>query len=223
MVATAAMVVALYAALQLALPPPAAADHEVGMHVDTSTLIRRWDGIGGLSAGASSRLLFDYPEAPRSDILDLLFTPRLGWAFQILKMELGGDCQSTWGTEPSFAHSATDIGWDRGYEWWIAKEAKKRNPNIALASLSWCVPGWVEGGFITSADIKYHVDYVKGAKLHHNLTLDYVGVFNERSSTPGYISRRRDCHFADVPSPPLVGKTCSMERAVQQNDSLADG
>ena len=157
------------------------------IRVDTSNLLRKWDGIGGLSAGASSRLLFDYPEAQRSDILDLMFTPRLGWGYQILKMELGGDCQSTWGTESSYAHSSTDIGWDRGYEWWLAKEAKKRNPNISLASLSWCVPGWVPGGFISSADVSYHVDYVKGAKLHHNLTLDYVGVFNERPSTPDYI------------------------------------
>ena len=54
-----------------------------------------------------------------------------------------------------------------------------------MASLSWYVPGWVEGGFISSADIKYHVDYVKGAKLHHNLTLDFVGVFNERDLDPG--------------------------------------
>ena len=32
-------------------------------------------------------------------MLDLLFTPGVGWAYQILKIETGGDCQSTWGTE----------------------------------------------------------------------------------------------------------------------------
>ena len=177
--------------VQAALSTAEAAPKTATIRIETDNLLRKWDGIGGLSAGASSRLLFDYPDGPRSDILDLLFTPRLGWGYQILKMELGGDCQSTWGTESSYAHSPTDIGWGRGYEWWLAKEAKQRNPNIALASLSWCVPGWVQGGFISSADVKYHVDYVKGAKLHHNLTLDYVGVFNERESTPEYIIELR--------------------------------
>ena len=102
-------------------------------------------------------------------------------------MELGGDCQSTWGTESSYAHTAVDVGWDRGYEWWLAKEAKARNPKIVLATLSWCVPGWVQGGFISPADVDYHVNHLKGAKAHHNLTVDYVGVFNERSAPPDYI------------------------------------
>lgn len=181
-----ATVAVLHLLLVADLVPRAGAAAAI-MRVDTSNLLRRWDGIGGLSAGASSRLLYDYPDASRSDILDMLFAPRVGWGYQILKMELGGDCQSTWGTESSYAHSATDLGWERGYEMWLAKEAKKRNPKIALASLSWCVPGWVPGGFISSADVDYHVNYVKGVKLHHNLTLDYVGVFNERQSTPSYI------------------------------------
>ena len=36
---------------------------------------RRFDGHGGLSAGASSRLLFDYADPVRSDILDYLYKP----------------------------------------------------------------------------------------------------------------------------------------------------
>eukprot|EP01045_Picozoa_sp_COSAG04_P042372 COSAG04_NODE_13354_length_609_cov_1.398039_1_plen_179_part_01 len=133
-----------------AAPAPPAPEHTIA--VDTAQRLRVWDGIGGLSAGASSRLLYDYEPSIRSDILDMLFTPRLGWAYQILKIETGGDCQSTWGTEPSYAHTADDIGWDRGYEWWLAKEAKARNPKIALASLSWCVPGWIEDGGLSPAD-----------------------------------------------------------------------
>ena len=168
-----------------AVPAPPAPEHTIA--VDTAQRLRVWDGIGGLSAGASSRLLYDYEPSIRSDILDMLFTPRLGWAYQILKIETGGDCQSTWGTEPSYAHTADDIGWDRGYEWWLAKEAKARNPKIALASLSWCVPGWIEGGGLSSADVDYHVSWVRGAKEHHNLTLDYVGVLNEASFTAEYI------------------------------------
>ena len=29
------------------------------------------------------------------------------------------------GTEPSHMHSATDINYQRGYEWWLMTEAKK--------------------------------------------------------------------------------------------------
>lgn len=35
----------------------------------------KFEGVGGVSAGASSRLLMDYPEPQRSQILDYLFKP----------------------------------------------------------------------------------------------------------------------------------------------------
>ena len=31
----------------------------------------------------------------------------------------------------------------RGYEWWLMREAKKRNPNIYLDALQWGVPDWI--------------------------------------------------------------------------------
>lgn len=40
------------------------------------------------------------------------------------------------GTEPSHMHYENDENYFRGYEWWLMKEAKKRNPNITLI-------GWV--------------------------------------------------------------------------------
>ena len=63
--------------------------------LDGSAAHHVFDGIGALSAGASSRLLFDYPDPQRSDILDLLFKPDFGAALHILKVEIGGDAQST--------------------------------------------------------------------------------------------------------------------------------
>lgn len=54
-----------------------------------------FDGHGGLSAGASSRLLRDYSEPYRSDILDYLYLPGFGANLQICKIEIGGDTQST--------------------------------------------------------------------------------------------------------------------------------
>ena len=59
-----------------------------------------FEGIGGVSAGASSRLLIDYPEPQRSEILDYLFKPQYGASLHHLKVEIGGDVNSTDGVEP---------------------------------------------------------------------------------------------------------------------------
>ncbi len=52
-----------------------------------------YDGHGGLSAGASSRLLLDYEEPYRSDILDYLYKPSFGANLHMCKVEIGGDTQ----------------------------------------------------------------------------------------------------------------------------------
>lgn len=39
------------------------------------------------------------------------------------------------GTEPSHMHYENDENYFRGYEWWLMKEAKKRNPNITLIGM----------------------------------------------------------------------------------------
>jgi galactosylceramidase len=44
-------------------------------------------------------LLVDYDEPAKSEVLDYLFKPNYGAALQILKVEIGGDSQSTDGTE----------------------------------------------------------------------------------------------------------------------------
>lgn len=96
--------------------------------LDGSAAHHVFDGIGGLSAGASSRLLWDYPPALQSDILDFLYKPKFGANLQICKVEIGGDCQSTDGTEPSHQHTRDDLSCNRGYEFWLMKEARARNP-----------------------------------------------------------------------------------------------
>jgi hypothetical protein len=70
-------------------------------HVALS-LILGFGGLGALGAGASSRLLIDYPEPQRSQILDYLFKPGYGATLQHLKVEIGADVNSTDGSEPSF-------------------------------------------------------------------------------------------------------------------------
>jgi hypothetical protein len=149
---------------------------------------RIFEGLGAVSAGASSRLLIDYPEPYRSQILDYLFKPGYGAALQHLKVEIGGDVNSTDGSEPSHERSRSDRDYTRGYEWWLMEQARKRNPNIILDSLPWGAPGWIGGGHIYSADMAAYVaDFIKGAKQFHNLNIRYTGVWNERPYDPAYV------------------------------------
>ena len=51
-------------------------------------LQRPYRGHGGLSAGASSRLLMDYRDPQRSEILDVLFKLGYGASVDMLKIEI---------------------------------------------------------------------------------------------------------------------------------------
>eukprot|EP01048_Picozoa_sp_COSAG05_P005602 COSAG05_NODE_337_length_11164_cov_11.970357_3_plen_194_part_00 len=163
------------AASLISVAPPAASN---GTHViDPALLDRAFDGHGGLSAGASSRLLYDYEPAVRSDILDYLYKPSFGAQLTICKVEIGGDVQSTNGAEASHMHTSKDLNYHRGYEYWLMTEAKKRNPAVRTYVLSWGVPGWVgDGNYFSAPNIVYQTNFVKGARDAHNLTIDYIGV-----------------------------------------------
>ena len=54
--------------------------------LDGSAVSWTYDGHGALSAGASSRLLIDYDEPYRSDILDLLFLPNHAASMHMIKV-----------------------------------------------------------------------------------------------------------------------------------------
>ena len=123
-----------------------------------------------MSAGASSKLLSDYPEEYRNQILDLLFKPKFGASLQQIKVEIGGDVNSTDGSEPSHAHTRDEFlnpkssFYQRGYEWMILEEARKRNPKIFLDCLEWGCPGWIGNGIYYSQDnADYIVSFLKGA------------------------------------------------------------
>jgi galactosylceramidase len=82
--------------------------------LDGTTQAYTYEGHGGLSAGASSRLLYDYPEPQRSDVLDYLFKPSFGMGLHIIKVEIGGDTQSTDGSEASHMHTRDDCNSSTG-------------------------------------------------------------------------------------------------------------
>lgn len=160
--------------------------------INKNVLGRTYEGMGSLSAGASSRLLIDYPEPQRSQILDYLFKPQYGASLNHLKTEIGGDVNSTCGTEPSFQHTRGEKNFQRGYEWWLMKEAKKRNPNITLDVLAWGAPYWIGDGKYYSDDLpQYMADYLTGAKNVHGLDIDYIGIWNERPYNVEYIKALR--------------------------------
>jgi len=166
---------------------------KVSVVLDGNSPGRVFDGIGAVSAGASSRLLIDYPEPQRSQILDYLFKPGYGAALQLLKVELGADVNSTDGSEPSHMRTASDHNSTRGYEWWLMAEAHKRNPHIVLEILPWGAPAWV--GNETAANktlysskmADYVVDFIRTAKRDYSLDIAYAGIWNEREPDGAYI------------------------------------
>ncbi|MFJ4411066.1 ricin-type beta-trefoil lectin domain protein [Streptomyces sp. NPDC088910] len=141
---------------------------------------RTFDGIGAISGGGgNSRLLTDYPAAQQAQILDYLFKPGYGANLQLLKLEIGGDANSTDGSEPSIEHVKGQINCDAGYEFWLAEQARARNPNIGLYGLAWAAPGWINGGFWSTDTINYLISWLGCAK-QHGLTIKYLGGWNER-------------------------------------------
>src|ERR1035438_6774314 len=149
--------------------------------IDRAGSGRVFDGVGAISGGGgNSRLLIDYPEPYRSQILDYLFKPNYGASMQILKVEIGADMDSTDGAESSHMHTRNDENYQRGYEWWLMEQAKARNPHIKLAALAWGAPHWVGNGNYWSRDmIDYMIKWIKHAESDHHLTIDYVGGRNE--------------------------------------------
>ena len=153
---------------------------------------RTFDGVGAISGGGgNSRLLIDYPEPQRAQILDYLFRPGYGASLQILKAEIGGDTNSTSGAEPSHQHTRSDLNCGRGYEWWLMEQAKARNPGIKLYGLAWGAPGWIGGGNFWSTDmINYLVSWLGCAK-QHGLAIDYLGGWNERGYNVSWYEQLR--------------------------------
>lgn len=147
---------------------------------------RIFEGVGMLSAGASSRLLYDYPEPYRDDILDFLFKPDFGASLPQLKVEMGGDVNSTDGSELCYAHTWEEFihprpyYFGRGYEAWLITEAKKRNPHIKVEILQWGAPGWVgDGKFYSKDNAELIANYLVGLRRYGGVKVDYTGIRNE--------------------------------------------
>src|SRR5580704_834009 len=178
--------------------------------LDGQSTGRIFDGIGAVSAGASSRLLIDYPEPYRSQILDYLFRPHYGASLQHLKIEIGGDVNSTDGSEPSHMRSPDDKNFTRGYEWWLMQEAHRRNPKILLDTLAWGAPGWVGSGgtgkptLYTPAMAHYVAVFLNGGQSQYDLNIPYTGSWNETQFDAQYIKTLRGVLDNERPGTKIV-------------------
>ena len=173
----------LAAAAALSFPPGArAATATTAITVDGASGGRTFDGVGAISGGGgNTRLLFDYPAAQRDQILDYLFKPGYGADLQMLKVEIGGDTNSTDGAEASHEHTQGTVDCNQGYEWWLMEQAKARNPERS-SSARW--PGARPAGSATATSapatsIDYLVAWL-GCATQHGLTIDYLGGWNEK-------------------------------------------
>ncbi|WP_329059618.1 ricin-type beta-trefoil lectin domain protein [Amycolatopsis sp. NBC_01480] len=182
---------------------------------------RTFDGLGAISGGGgNSRLLRDYPPEQQAQLLDYLFKPGYGAAVQLLKLEIGGDANSTDGAEPSHEHVRGQVNCDAGYEFWLGEQAVARNPGIKLVALPWAAPGWIGGGNFWSQDmIDYDISWLGCAK-QHGLTISYLGGWNEKGhNTAWYKDLRTSLDANGYGSVQIVGDDTDWGTA---DDMLSD-
>jgi galactosylceramidase len=175
----------ILAALLLCMPVAlCAGDAPHVIHLDPASPGRPFEGVGAVSAGGSSRLLFDYPEPQLGQILDFLFKPDFGAGFQHLKVEIGGGENSTCGSEPSHAVTRAELAdpKPRGYEFRLMAEARKRNPAILLECLPWAMPNWVGKPF-SQHSAGWFVAFLEAARKHHGLELDWIAAAQNEMGT----------------------------------------
>jgi hypothetical protein len=157
--------------------------HQRSITIDGARPGRAYQGTGAISGGGgNSRLLVDYPPTQRQQILDYLFKPGYGAALQMMKIEIGGDAYATDGAEPSMEHAKGQINCNAGYEFWLAEQATKLNPNLQLYALQWNAPHWIGGASgqnWSMADIDYIMDWMNCAKKN-GLQIKYLGGWNEK-------------------------------------------
>ena len=156
----------------------------VAIKLDSPSQGRVFEGIGAVSAGASTRLLPDYPEPQRSQILDFLFKPKFGAGFQHLKVEIGSGENSTCGSEPSHAITRTELAdpKPRGYELWLMAEARKRNPQMILECLPWAYPDWI-GNRFSQESADWFAAFLEVARKNYGLDLDWVAAAQNEMGT----------------------------------------
>ena len=152
------------------------------VNVDGQGPSRTFQGIGMVNSSGSSKLLQDYPEAQQRDILDLLFRPKFGAGLQLVKNEIGADNNTSSGTEPSHWRDPSGPAVARGVNFWIAREAGRRNPAMQFAALRWATPAWIGDDADCSRYLLSYLDLM----IVNGTPVDFIGPgINEADYTPG--------------------------------------
>ena len=107
-------------------------------------------------------------------------------------------------------------------------EAKLRNPKVRTYVLSWGVPGWVgNGSYFSSDNIKYQTAFVKCARDEYNISVDYLGIWNERpwGNVEYVMNLRASLDAAGLNSTQLVGSDGGIPsdqiKALESNPAFA--
>lgn len=133
---------------------------------------RVFEGIAGVFSNGMTKLLMDYPEAEREDILRFLFEDHFGASLHHVKVEIGSDVNTSSGTVPSHMRDGDDFDIQRGAELWLASRAKAINPEITTEALRWGTPAWIQND---DDKYRYYLNFLRGAKENFGITFDYLG------------------------------------------------
>ena len=95
-------------------------------------------------------------------------------------------------------HSRGDLNCTRGYEFWLMREAKRRNPSVVTWGLPWGAPGWINNqtgyygpdlityqvtthmqmrsqlAIVVFRDIMYQVNWLKCARDYHQVRMHRI-------------------------------------------------
>ncbi|MEY8357147.1 bacterial Ig-like domain-containing protein [Lachnospiraceae bacterium 54-53] len=146
----------------------AAADniyHEITVDGNIVDPVNVFRGFSAITCNNSSRLMMDYKEEHPDQywaIMELLFNPQKGAGLNHIKVEMGGDINSSSGTEPATMRSPDEEpNVLRGAGWHFAADAKQINPDITVEILRWGEPKWTkEGiGYKSFSNPKYEARY----------------------------------------------------------------
>lgn len=183
--ASAALALSLCTATAYAQPAndEAAAEQPVTqtVNIDGKSGGHTYYGIGMVNSSGTSKLLQDYPKDQQKDILDFLFKPKFGASLQLVKNEIGADNNTSSGTEPSHWRQPSEPAVARGVNFWISREAKRRNPDMQFAALRWAGPRWT---YNDEGITKYLLKYLD-LMIENGTPIDFIGVgINEANYRP---------------------------------------
>jgi len=77
---------------------------------------------------------------------------------------------------------------------WLSRAAAANVHTTALMhAIAQGVPGWIgNGSYFSDDNIQYQAAFVAGARAHHNISIDYIGIWNERPwGSASYVKQLR--------------------------------